>query len=109
MSLKQKKFIKFSDQRDATHNQFTNAISNLVDIIDEAMLQQAYILSDPDTNNVQELLPKVGAQFDAASLAFDAEKDKLVDMQLVATQQMTVADLITKYSLDLAAYSDRLG
>ena len=109
MSLKQKKFMKFSDQRDATHNQFTNAVSNMSPVIDEAMLQQAYALSDYDANNIQELLPKIGAQFDAASAAWDVQKNKLVDMQLVATQQMTVADLITKYTLDLAAYSESLG
>lgn len=108
MSIAQEKFSKLNDLRKTTHKQVSNTVSQLNSYALDAMKQQAYMRKNPDANGADQLIPVVTPDFAAAAAAFNDVAEKLQDMQLVAAEAMTADELVAKYSIDLAAYSNEL-
>ncbi len=102
------KISNFNEIRKSTHKKINNLLSQLEGETDSAISQQAYMRKNPHDNGASELISEVTPAFTATAAAFNAVAAKLQDMQLVAAGSMTVDELITKYSVDLAGYSEQL-
>lgn len=108
MSINQEKFSKINQLRKDTHRQVSNAVSQLNSFASDAMNQQAYMRVNPDSNGADQLLSVVTPDFFAVSVAFDEVKEKLEDMQAVASGAMSADAMITKHGINLSQYSDEL-
>tara|TARA_R100000544_G_scaffold16105_1_gene7624 strand:- start:781 stop:1110 length:330 start_codon:yes stop_codon:yes gene_type:complete len=108
MSINQEKFSKINQLRKNTHRQVSDAVSQLNTFASDAMNQQAYMRVNPDLNGADQLLSVVTPDFVAVATAFNEVKEKLEDMQSVASGLMTVDEMIAKHSIDLSQYSNEL-
>jgi len=110
MSLNNVKINNFNQHRKETQRQVSNSLSQLNSQADTAIKQQAYMHLNPDANGANDLIAVVNPEFFALAAQFNTIAEKLVDMQKVADplDAMTAADMVTKYSLNLASYSESL-
>lgn len=108
MSINQEKFSSLNKARKDTHRQINNIISQLNSLTDSAMKQQAYMHKNPDNNGADELIAVVTPDFLETANSFNVVAAKLMDMQAVKGGEMTLDELITKYTINLAEFSNEL-
>lgn len=107
MSIKQTKFSNLNDARKTTHLRINNLISQLNAAALEAMEQQAYMRLNPDDNEADSLIAVVTPDFVATANAFQDVADKLQDMQLVASGEMTIESEVSKWGINITEVSDK--
>ena len=84
------------------------SLSKLNVLANKALKQQAYVRKNPDDNGVDEFKAVLSADIDSIAASLAEVNDKLADLMKVKSDVMTVDELISKYSIDLAGYSSEL-
>lgn len=102
------KLQNLNSERKKTQRSVSNAISQLNTAADTAMRQQAYMKKNPDNNGADQLIAVVHPDFLAAASAFNLVAQKLQDMQLVSSGDLSVDDFMAKYNIDLTEFSNGL-
>lgn len=92
----------------ATSANVARSISALNNDLAAALAHQAYARKNPDANIDAELLGIMGFGVDALLAQYAEVDEKRVDLLSVKAGTMTVDELITKYNIDLTAYSNGL-
>lgn len=105
MSINQIKASNFNDDRKATMRDVASSLSKLNVLANKALKQQAYVRKNPDDNGVDEFKTVLSADIDSISASLSEVNEKLSDLMKVKSDEMTVDELIAKYSIDLAGYS----
>ena len=102
------KLQSLNEGRKKTQREVSNLISQLHSAADTAMTQQAYMHKNPDANGADQLIPIVHPAFVEIALEFNKAAEKLSDMQKLSNGEITVEELIAKYSIDLSEFSNGL-
>ena len=107
-SLQQIKLTQYMSNQKETVSNIARSISSLNKYLAAALELQAYARKNPDLIIDEELLNIIGFGVDEL-LAQYAEVDaKRIDLLAVKNNTMTVDELIAKYNIDLATYSNKL-
>jgi len=99
------KLINFNKDYKVTSSSIRGSISNLILQITTAIKQQSYIHKDPDGNITPEDLLAMQNVFLNIVTEFSKLSPMVDDMVALHTEQMTVDELIEKYTVDVPQYS----
>ena len=92
----------------STSASVARSIASLNNDLAAAIQHQAYARKNPDLVVDEGLLTVMGLGVDALLAQFAEVAEKQNDLLAVKDGSMTVDELIVKYNMDLAAYSNRL-
>lgn len=108
MTIELIKASNFNNERKATMRDVANYISKLNVGAITALKQQAYVRKNPDDNGVDKFKDILAVDIGNIATSLAEVNDKLADLMKVKSDVMTVDELISKYSIDLAGYSSEL-
>lgn len=91
-----------------TSSSIARSISQLNADLSAALEHQAYARKNPDLVVDSNLLEVIGAGVDQLLSQYSEADLKRLDLLAVKEGNMTVDDLITKYSIDLNTYANAL-
>jgi len=107
-SLQQIKLTQYMTNQKQTSSNIARSVSSLNNDLSAALEHQAYARKDPDLVVDADLLAVIGIGVDQLLAQYDEADKKRIDLLAVKDGTMTVDDLITKYNIDLTAYSNAL-
>jgi len=107
-SLQQIKLTQYMANQKSTSASVARSIASLNNDLAAAIQHQAYARKNPDLVVDEGLLTVMGLGVDALLAQFAEVAEKQNDLLAVKDGSMTVDELIVKYNMDLAAYSNRL-
>ena len=107
-SLQQIKLTQYMASQKATSSSVARSIASLNNDLAAAIQHQAYARKNPDLVVDEGLLTVMGLGVDALMTQFAEVAGKQSDLLAVKDGSMTVDVLISKYNLDLEAYSNGL-
>lgn len=92
----------------ATAANVSRSIASLNNDLAAALEHQAYAHKNPDSNVDPELLEMMGYSFSELLAQYAEVDSKRIDLLNVKAGTMTADELVAKYNIDLAAYSNSL-
>lgn len=107
-SLQQIKLTQYMTNQKATSASVARSISALNNDLSAAIEHQAYARKNPDLVVDNDLLTVIGFGVDELLAQYAEVDGKRIDLLSVKSGEMTVDELITKYSINLANYSNNL-
>lgn len=99
---------QFLINQKATSSSVAASISRLNNDLSAVLEHQAYARKNPDSNVDSSLLSAINIGVDQLLLQYSEVDAKRVDLIAVKNGTITVDELITKYNIDLVAYSNAL-
>ncbi|WP_372857649.1 hypothetical protein [Pseudoalteromonas sp.] len=107
-STQQIKLTQYMTNQKATLSSIGRSIASLNNDLAAAISHQAYARSNPDATVDAELLALINIGVDELLTQYNEVDAKRIDVLAVKDGTMTVDELIAKYNIDLAAYSNAL-
>ena len=107
-SIQQLKLAQFSANQKQTVSSIARSIAQLNNDLAAAVEHQAYARKNPDNIIDDGFLALMGHGVDQLLAQFAQTAGKRDDLLAVKSGAMSVDDLIAKYNINVADYSDRL-